>query len=651
MNQQLNNVYNVGDSLTIPITIKSNSVASGSIYMNLICGGISKQFYQNNYKFSAGEEKIFESTLVLDKKLIGEMKGTCLIKGSFAHEYALSNEFKISDKIVIKTEITQMEFNPGENVLVQGTAMRENGQGANGFIYLKISIDSSNSITQLETLTNGYFSINVNLPENMKAGKYLLELNAYEKDYEDTKINSGFANSNIQIRQIPRSLEVVFENKEVEPGTNVKVKAVMHDQTGESISGLTAIITVKDENNKIMEQTEKSTDEFLEVSIAYDQNPAEWTAVAVSTQMNAESTFKILEKKAVNVKMEDDIITIANIGNVIYDDVVLIKVGEESINLPVYLEVGETQKYKVTAPNGEYEIKVIKGGEQLSQKAVLTGKVIDVKEFQEKNLRFWLPWIFLILVLIVVAYLLIKRNRKRAFYGFASTKHSKVPTRKFHDVPMSSPMSSEIFLKKNNERLKSRNPAEVSLSIKGERQDATAVCVHVRNMGEIATQKGTGDENLQKIIDFGEDRKAMTYQDKSDIFLILAPSKTKTFSNEKTALTIAQNARNILTGYNKLFNPKMDFGISINNGVMVIRPEPGVTKFMSMGTFITSTRKMASMSHEEILIGDEAKKKVYSDIKGERLKEKENVYVIKEIKKENEEHKKFIDSFMKRSKI
>ncbi|MCK7498424.1 MAG: hypothetical protein MZW92_53175 [Comamonadaceae bacterium] len=68
LNQQPNKVYNLGDSVNIPITIKTIGGVSGTFSMDLICGPKQINFYKNGVNLIAGEEKIMDASLVLTKR-------------------------------------------------------------------------------------------------------------------------------------------------------------------------------------------------------------------------------------------------------------------------------------------------------------------------------------------------------------------------------------------------------------------------------------------------------------------------------------------------------------------------------------------------------------------------------------------------------
>lgn len=645
IHQQPNEIYNLGDTVTIPVTITTSPIQE-RFKMILVCGGKQIDIYQNFVNLLPGEDATLEASIILTKKFIGETTGTCKVKCMLGSDYVLTNEFEISDEITIISTTREVEFSPGQSVLIKGDATKKNGNGVEGLINVQIgSENSTDSITQLGTINEGFFSVDVTFPENMKAGLYLVRLDAYEKDLEGLKTNTGFTNYNIRVKQVPTSLEIFLEQTEIEPGTSLKAKAVLHDQTGESMQS-TAIVTIKKETNEIEEQSEKTTDEYFEFPIQNNEPPSNWTIVAVSNKLSTEINFIIKEKKEVEVNMINETILITNIGNVFYNDIVLIKIGDESIPLNVSLDIEETQEYRLTAPDGEYEIEVISDGEsKLRDSVTLTGKAINAKEIKKGVKRIAahpIVWIFVILILGFVAFLIYKKGHKKSFLGrFHFKKKLKTPK-------VNKAWENRAVPIKKNSLLKTKNKAELSLSIKGSKQTASVICIKIKNLKDIQSKQGNAEETLQKIVNISEEKKAVIYENQEDLFIILAPEKTKTFKNERTALDIAQQIKKILSHHNKLFKQKIEFGISLNNGTMIIKQEEGILKFMSMGTLITNAKKVASISDQEILLCEEIKEKFGNEIKSEEHEEgKTKYYVIKEIKNK-EDHSKFLRNFIRK---
>ncbi len=629
-------VYNLGDIISVPVTIKSLSDTSGVVEMNLICNGQEINFYRNGVSLTAGEERKMESLLVLKKVMIKELFGDCKIKVLLGDSYILTNEFRISNIITVKKTSEQTEFEPGKNMIIKGSAVKETGKGANGFVEAKILSGNSSLVKETGTINNGFFLINVSLPSDTKAGKYPLKIEAYEKDSGGLKTNQGALDISITIKQVPNNLEIVFENEEIEPGNNLKLKTILHDQTGENIE-TTSEIKIKNEDGEIEEKVEKETDKYFEFPIAYNEPPANWTVSAISEELTAEANFKIKEKEQVDVELINKTVIIKNMGNVPYNKSVLVKVGNKSLHVDVFLEVDEEQKYLLKAPDGEYNLEILTNeGDKITGVSILTGREIEIEKISQGIAGFIrkpLVWIFVALVLGFTTLVIFRKSHKKSFFGFIS------PGKK--EKKESTASSS-----KKDSLINTKNKAELSLSIKGEKQDASLVCLKIKNYEEI--KKGKTNETLQKIIDIAKDKKAVIYENQENIFFILAPGKTKTFRNEKSAIEIAQKIKEILTNHNKLFKQKIEFGISLNYGTIIAKQQEDTFKFMSVGNLITMAKKIASNSNEEVLLSEKINERIKRYAKTEKIeRDKINVYIIKKIK-DTEENKKFINNFLKR---
>lgn len=637
INQQPKEIYSIGDSAKISLKIITSEPLEDSFFVNLICSGIETTVYQQDIKLQVGEEEEIAPLIRLTKERVGRTSGTCVIKTILGEGYVLTNEFKISDLINIKLLSEKREFEPGKDIIIEGEAIKEDGRAVKGIVELKIILDNSTINEVIDTVKNGYFFLNFSLPMNAKAGQYLASVSVYEL-YNEEKTNQGSIDFNILIKQIPTSLEIVFENQNVEPGTNLKVKAILYDQTGENINSNT-ILKIKNNKNIILQETEKATNEFLEFPILYNEPPLEWIVVATSNGLTSEANFKILEKEDIKVEVINKTLIITNIGNIPYNKTLLVQIGNESKEIDVFLKIDETKKYILSAPDGEYEINILGGnGNLFTGNVALSGKIIDVKEAKVVALKKALVWIPLIFILGIFALLIFTRIRKKRFFGFIP----KITLRK-KSSPLQLSQSGRI------KEWSSVNKAELSLSIRGEKQDVNVVCLRINNLEEIKSKEDV-KETLKKIFEIAEENKAVVYESRDFLFFILSPLKTKTFKNEKDSINLAQKIKEILIHHNKLFKQKIEFGISLDYGTMIVKQEldTGKFKFMSLGTLLTNAKKIALISDGEVLLSEKINPKVLEFAKTIR-QTKDNLvfYVIKEIK-DSEENKKFIRNFLKR---
>jgi len=633
--QSLKSTYNLGDIVFVPITIKTLTGVSGVVEMNLVCNGTEINFYKNGINLVSGAEKSLDSSLVLIRNIIGGSKNTCKVKVILGSDYALSNEFKISDSLNINAVLNKNTFDSGENIPLTGKITRETGENANGFVEAFVTTNDVNqNVTQVAPITNGIFAMNISIPSNLKAGDYLLNLNAYEKDSDGLSTNTGSANYNISVRQVPTNLEILIGNEEINPKELVRVNAILHDQTGEQIN-TTTFITLKNSEEKIIEQKEVDAGTFFEYLIPYNEPPAEWKIFVTSNKLSSEKTFLIKQKESVEIQIINKTILVTNNGNVFYNKTLLIKIGDTPLNINVALDLDESKKYALTAPNGEYSVKIIADEEnEVTGTMSLTGNAIGIKEAPWSSFGIIFGWVLLISVLVAGAFFTFKKIRKKPFFGHVNFNKKE----------------KEIPVLKNNIIATTGNKAEMSLSIKGDQQEVSVICLKVNGLRELRTRKGGSvNDTLQKIIETAEEKNVVVYENQDYLFFILAPIKTRTFKNEKLALELTEKIQEMMKEHNKMFNQKMAYGISLNYGTIIAKIENGIFKFMSMDSLITMAKKIASLSDEEILLSNKINDLVRLFTRTEKdVRDGTPVFVLTNIKKEDDEAKRFINKFLNR---
>ncbi|MEK6819777.1 MAG: hypothetical protein AABY03_01090 [Nanoarchaeota archaeon] len=327
----------------------------------------------------------------------------------------------------------------------------------------------------------------------------------------------------------------------------------------------------------------------------------------------------------------------------------LIKIGPETVELKVNLKVDETRRYSLKAPDGEYYIEVVHNGEtQTSDSAFLTGKAISVKEASTvfALARYPFAWMFVILVLGFVFAMVLRKGYKGSFIGYPSS-----PSRS----QMASPMNVEKelpFMRKKGMMLQSKTKAELSLSLKGEKQGASLVMLRIKNPADIVNSEGS-QQILQELINTAEENKAIVNLSENtlnSILFILAPVMTKTNQNDKSAIILANKIKEMLEKYNNLAKQKIDFGISINYGDMVMKKEGNLLKFMTFGNIINVLKKIAALASSEVLLAEDIRNRILKDMTVEKqTRSGTDVYTVREPRFKGDASK-FINDFVKKMK-
>ena len=645
--QQPNDVYNLGDKLDVNVKVSSAEGVYDYLQVSLICDSSQKILPKEEIGIGPNEETNVQKSIILIKKFIGNAVGKCKIKASLddhPNDYIFSNEFQISDSLNVTGNLSKLQFNPGENGVLKGKVTKIDGNPVNGFVNLTfVSDNSSNTKSYSGSVNNGDFSVGFGIPSDAESGKYLIKLDVYEKGPLGEITNKGTTNYNIEVNQIPTSLEVLFKNSKVNPGDNLSVKSVLHDQTGKKIDS-TVVLTLKDDRGHILKQVESSTDTFMGFQIPKNELPSNWTIVAFSQKITSQAEFSIAVKKDVSAKIVNGTLIVENTGNVPYNGSLIVKVGDNAETINPNLPVRGIKRYSLEAPNGEYSVEVLANGEtKITGNVALTGNSIKVKELSSIGIlsAYPLAWVFVFFVLAVIAYIVYRRGLNKTFFGRQG---------KMKDVQINEKSAPSVFSKKGGLSLNPGNKAVLSLSMTGDKQASSIVCLKLKNYDELKNKTESTGDTLGKIISFAEERNAYIYESGGEIFFILAPSVTRTFNNQMNAIEIAKKSTEILIGHNKLFRQKIDFGISVTYGDLIAKKEKtGVLRFMALGNVMNNLKKISGLSDGEIYVSQKMKDKLMSKVKTQKVqKGGVEVYAIKEIKGEGEGHKKFLSEFIRR---
>jgi len=638
--QQPDSTYNMGEIVTFPIKITTLTGINDFLNINLLCNGQETNVHKEYVALVSGEERQVIATIPLIKTFTTRNSGTCKLKAIIGEENILTKDFTILSSITIKILSRQTEFSPIEAVTIEGEAVKSKGVSVQGFVEINLMTENNGSSqTITDTVVNGYFISNFTLPSNVKSGKYLAKIRVYEKDSKEEITNEGEVEHYILISQLPTSLEIVFENSEINPGEVVKIKPLLRDQAGDKIAS-TANIIIKNKKGEILLQKDQTIEEFLEFPTEKEQPPEEFLVFADSNLLNAEESFFVKENSEVDVTLINKTLSIRNIGNVFYNKTVLVKIGEEIKQVNVSLEIGEEDFFVLSAPDGEYEIEVTSdGNKKFTQTAILTGNAIGVKKSGGVISSFFaspFSWLFIIIILLIVFYIVYKKGYKKSFFG-------RMP-------------SSQIFKKNSSDKIiepkkenfvvgNSKNKAELSLSIKGEKHPVSVVCLKFKT-----ETKGDSSvkDSLQTILKLSEDEKTFVYENKDSFSFIFSPLKTKSFKTEISAVKFAEEIDAILKDHNRKYKQIMDYGISVSYGSIIGKQEAGVLKFMSLGTLMTSSKKIASIANQEILISENMNQKIQKEAKTQKqTRDGIPVYILNEVK-DSLKNAKFISSFLRR---
>ncbi len=206
---------------------------------------------------------------------------------------------------------------------------------------------------------------------------------------------------------------------------NINFKITIYDNNNNKIDGK-ANYVIKDYSERVVGVGNSNSGE--EVSFKLGKNPTSgiWKMIANYGEDSVTELFNVGDIKRADIILEGDSLIIENTGNIAYDNSILITIGDSSQTEKVYLAVGEVRKFRLTAPAGDYIVKVDdgSGGRNLVFNGVsLTGNVVGLENVTEGNFLQKYPLVSVFLVVVFVGFFILTFIMRRK--GSLKTKRKK----------------------------------------------------------------------------------------------------------------------------------------------------------------------------------------------------------------------------------
>ncbi|MFA5019852.1 MAG: hypothetical protein WC533_02020 [Candidatus Pacearchaeota archaeon] len=648
--EQPKEIYSIGDVMNL---VLGTDGEEGWVDLKMVCGNSTKLLY---YNYLTKDTTAYYISAPLTREFLRDMDGAChiLIVANDGEKNSL--DFEITGQIFFTLQFNAESFNPNETLIFTGTAKKTNEQKINGFAEIKFS---SNGLEMIVPVTDNKFSGNISLPENIASGEYQLNIFIYEKDSFGEVTNFGVSNSTITINSLPTKLELSVPSS-IKPGENLEFTSILYDQADYNINGKTAsyIITSADgrETFNIIGNTGESSYQSFEENAVLGY----WNISAESEGISTKTQFYVSENKKISFIIVNDTITLLNVGNVPYDKFVEITIGNYTEVKELNLSVGNSIKYVLSAPDGEYNISVGDGETFHHGTVALTGNSISISKnrkpgsFGEVVNRNSFAWLILIVIFGMFILLTSRKVIKHKFpYGISkfSAFGGNIPfseDKKGGVIKLASPKEEKI-IKPVFETL--GNEAKHSSVVDGEKQNSGIIAIKIKNYHEVINSKTNANENLKKAINKISENDGKVYDTGEYVVGIFAPIATRSLQNSFSAIKTARAVAESLRIHNSKYAQKIDFGIGVNEGEIVAKKQSGKLIFTPLGNVLISTKRIADIADNTILVGEQARKSSMNLVKMSPNPDKSSIktFIVGEIL-DSSENKKFISSFLERNK-
>jgi len=576
---QNNTSFSRGDVVDLNVLVNSDKAVSNYLLISLVCGDSTLEVYKSPLMIKVGEQKSVDLQINLDKSAVGEMSGSCYVGAKFDEQEAKGNNFEISSEVDVAIGNFSSIFSPGDSVTIAGTAAKRNKQLLEG----SVEISSADmGVSFVGSVSGGNFVANFSIPTNAKAKIYSLEIKAYDQDYSGEVANLGISNSSIEVRQVLTSVDIALGETNITPGSNLSYSVVSLDQAGDYMTASSEVSIVGPNGENINQTVLGNSAETAEVLT--NSTPGRWVINAVSDGFNVTKEFFVQEYRHARYELAGNILNAINDGNVPYSGPIEIKIGDKIFLKHVDLEVGGRQRYTLSAPDGDYDISVQEGSQQIPLgRAYLTGDAIGVGDIKKNSIPLLsFAWILLVVILGVIALLYYRRKRKW-YYGSDYSGSSK---------PDSSRRSMSMG---------SLTPVRADEIQNGKKEKSSVVVLKIRNASQLAGNQEFA-QVLGGIVDSARAKRADVKRGGDIMTIVFAQSLAGEIDLPFSAVELGKVIANRVDSYNKSALTKASYGIGVNEGELITEKTDGVFKYMGFSNTLAAARKLADSADKEVLI-------------------------------------------------
>ncbi len=348
----------------------------------------------------------FEYTNTLSSLPAGHYIVDVYVKDLYNNERLFENitSFDVSNQLNVIGSISKLDAKPGDVITLEGEVRdaEDNPVSNDVNAYVEVNGQDRRDLT----ITNGKFKTKVTLKTDTRSGNNKIQVIA-----EDKFGNIGEESFFVAVEAIPTKLEIKTPSEAGNPGKELSISLILYDQANDEINGKSAKLKIKDsENDKIIEEAVLSGDAF-KLNLLNSAKPGQWNVNAELAGLKQSATFNVNELKKLDIKLNGQILSLYNDGNVKYEESLELNFNGLKISEDINLKPMQTEDLELydEIDGGVYELKVYSDGQELNFGNVtvndqrtafgkITGAVVGGADGK--------LWIIILAVLIIILLLL-----------------------------------------------------------------------------------------------------------------------------------------------------------------------------------------------------------------------------------------------------
>ena len=216
-------------------------------------------------------------------------------------------------------------------------------------------------------------------------------------------------------------------------------------------------------------------------------------------------------------------------------------------------------------------------------------------------------------------------------------------------------ISRKTFVGKASSNIRSQSAASAKMLSsqssnvidKGERQECSIVSIKIKNFDAIKSYKEAVSA-IENSLFKSKEHGAKVYTEGDYRIIVLSPLMTKQNDNSEKAVKVASLIEKNLQDFNSKTIKKIDYGIGITLGNLVVENKDGKFKFVSADNSVASAKNISQFANNGILISESFHRKTIGKVKANKISDK-NLWQVEKFT-DRTQHEDFINRFKQRQK-
>ena len=371
---------------------------------------------------------------------------------------------------------------------------------------------------------------------------------------------------------------------------------MLYDQANSEISNSSVSFKINDIKNEEVLNKLSKTGEINYLLLKKNAPFGYWNISATSEGLETFKQIYVAKNEEAEFVIVNNTILIRNVGNVPYDQLVEMSVGNHTEVKAVNISLGKSLVFELSAPDGEYEVSIDDGNSKASQGGVaLTGNAIAISDMRKSGVigsinKSSIVWVFLIMILGSFLFVASKKMINKRM-TLSANKYTEIGTKgaKHKVVTLSSTDGKPKF--ESTERIASH-----TMALNGEKQKSGLLALKIKNTDILKHTKSSAYEAINNAVAEITENKGRVYKAGNFIVGIFAPVITKTYENEVRAVKVAKAISERLNGHNAKYAQKIEFGIGVGSGDIIAQKEKdGNLSFTPIGSNLAHVKTIAEI--------------------------------------------------------